>query len=200
MLSKPELRRTMTEFRKLMSRAAQKQAAQALATMLARIFQPQQSYVIGLYAGMGGELSLDDVMRDLSKAGHSIALPRVDKMAQPPAMSFHHWQIGSPLCTGAFGIAEPDGDRINPQIMFLPLLAFDRLGARLGRGGGFYDRYLEQIRRMQSICAIGVAFDEQEVEKCPTESHDQPLDAIVTPSKLISIHADKLATFGFVAE
>lgn len=200
MQSKSELRSTMGKFRKAMPQAEQRQAARALAETLASVFAPPRSYVIALYAALGGELSLDNVMRDLDAAGHHIALPRVDKNALPPVMSFHHWHMGSPLCSGAFGIEEPNGDLMIPELMLVPLLAFDRSGARLGRGGGFYDRYLEQARRTHNLCAIGVGFDAQEVEKCPTESHDQPLDAIVTPSKLISIHADKLAAFGFAAE
>lgn len=200
MQSKSELRSAMSEFRKAIAQDDQRQAAQALAATLAGVFVPRQRYVIGLYAALGGELSLDHVMRDLNAAGHHIALPRVDKNTRSPAMTFHHWQMGSPLSTGAFGIAEPSDDLITPELILVPLLAFDRAGMRLGRGGGFYDRYLEQARQTHDICAIGVGFDAQEVEKCPTESHDQPLDAIVTPSKLISIDADKLAAFGFIAE
>jgi len=200
MQSKSELRNAMSEFRKAIAQDDQRQAAQALAATLAGVFAPRRRRTIGLYAALGGELSLDVVMRDLDAAGHHIALPRVDKNARLPAMSFHLWHIGAPLRTGAFGIAEPSGDQITPELILVPLLAFDRTGMRLGRGGGFYDRYLEQARQTRDICAIGVGFDAQEVEKCPTESHDQPLDAIVTPSKLISIHADKLTACGFLAE
>lgn len=199
MNGKSELRREMTKLRASLSVTAQSQAARGLAQMLQQVFTPKQSYIVGCYNAFGGELSLDAAIRYLDQGGHVIALPRVNNAAHPPEMHFHRWSVGAPLHKGAFGIEEPDGDILRPDILFVPLLAFDQTGARLGRGGGFYDRYLERARQDAEICAVGVALAEQEVEKCPTESHDQALDAILTPSKFVSINTSKLLSLGFVA-
>ena len=72
-----------------------------------------------------------------------------------------------------------------PSVIILPVLAFDATGARLGRGGGHYDRTLAGLRKKCHLRAIGLAFDEQMVEKCPVEPHDAPLDMVVTPMRVI---------------
>ena len=74
---------------------------------------------------------------------------------------------------------------LRANIVILPLLAFDATGARLGRGGGHYDRTLASLRKKCHVRAIGLAFDEQMVEKCPVEPHDAPLDMVVTPMRAI---------------
>ena len=85
------------------------------------------------------------------------------------------------MVPGAFGAAIPDTSKtLEPDILIVPLAAFDAKGFRLGYGGGFYDRTLERLRAMQPITAIGFAYDLQECAEVPTEPTDQPLDLIVT--------------------
>ena len=72
-----------------------------------------------------------------------------------------------------------------PDVLLVPMLAFDRAGYRLGYGGGFYDRTLEKIRAMKKITAVGVAYGEQQVESIPRDEHDQPLDMIITDEGII---------------
>ncbi|WP_417807353.1 5-formyltetrahydrofolate cyclo-ligase [Thioclava sp.] len=97
------------------------------------------------------------------------------------ALAFRRWHPGAAMEPGAFGAAIPrDRHEITPQILIVPLLAFDARGYRLGYGGGFYDRTLQGLRAAGSVIAIGFAYSAQEVAEVPTEPTDQPLDFIVT--------------------
>jgi 5-formyltetrahydrofolate cyclo-ligase len=83
-----------------------------------------------------------------------------------------------------WGIAEPMADKpeVEPDVLLVPLLAFDKHGHRLGYGGGFYDRTLMKLRVKKPVVAVGLAYDELEVDAVPHESYDQRLDWVLTPS------------------
>jgi len=90
------------------------------------------------------------------------------------------------MIIGAFGAKIPEnGELVEPDLMIVPLVAFDRSGARLGYGGGFYDRSLEKLRQKKKTIAIGFAYSSQEVFKIPTEKTDQNLDIVVTEKEII---------------
>ncbi len=96
-------------------------------------------------------------------------------------LEFHRWTPGCDMVEGPFGAAVPaTPDRVEPDVLIVPLVAFDRQGYRLGYGGGFYDRTLERLRSLRPILAIGFAYAVQELETLPVELTDQPLDAVVT--------------------
>lgn len=98
-------------------------------------------------------------------------------------LEFSRWEPGCVLREGPFGAKVPEvDDFIEPEILIVPLVAFDAKGGRLGYGGGFYDRTLERLRGRRATLAIGFAFDAQEAEDLPLEPTDQPLDMIVTES------------------
>jgi 5-formyltetrahydrofolate cyclo-ligase len=84
----------------------------------------------------------------------------------------------------AWGIAEPMDDKpaLDPDILLVPLLAFDVRGYRLGYGGGFYDRTLHRLRKLKPVVAVGLAYDELRVDAVPAESYDERLDWVLTPS------------------
>lgn len=89
---------------------------------------------------------------------------------------------------GTFGASVPaDSDWMVPEVLIVPLLAFDRLGGRLGYGGGFYDRTLQMLRLSGPVVAIGYAFAAQEDEELPLEPTDEPLDMIVTEREVIDL-------------
>jgi len=91
------------------------------------------------------------------------------------------------LRDGPFGAKVPEQDDFfEPEILIVPLVAFDRTGGRLGYGGGFYDRTLERLRAKRATLAIGFAFAAQEAEGLPLEATDQPLDMIVTEQGVLS--------------
>ena len=112
--------------------------------------------------------------------GHPIVLPAI--VTSGAALSFRPWREGDALFPNRHGIHEPPAhlDGVVPQALLLPLLAFDETGARLGLGGGYYDRTLAELRGSGHIVAIGVAYAGQEVPKLPHDAHDQRLDGVVT--------------------
>jgi 5-formyltetrahydrofolate cyclo-ligase len=96
-------------------------------------------------------------------------------------LKFSLWQPDAALRAGPFGAKVPEiDDFFEPEILIVPLVAFDAQGGRLGYGGGFYDRTLELLRSKRATLAIGFAFDAQEATQLPLEATDQPLDLIVT--------------------
>lgn len=102
------------------------------------------------------------------------------------ALRFSRWSPDGPLRDGPFGARVPEvDDYFEPELLIVPLVAFDRRGGRLGYGGGFYDRTLEGLRSQRPTLAIGFAFDAQEAEELPLEPTDQPLDMLVTESRVL---------------
>ena len=118
----------------------------------------------------------------LHAEGFRLALPVMIGKAQPLLM--RAWSPGDAMEAAAWGIAEPTADKpeVDPEIVLVPLLAFDARGYRLGYGGGFYDRTLARLRAKQPVVAIGLAYDEQKVDEVPVEAYDQRLDWVLTPS------------------
>ncbi|MCW3782162.1 5-formyltetrahydrofolate cyclo-ligase [Defluviimonas salinarum] len=102
-------------------------------------------------------------------------------------LKFRSWSPEATMVAGEFGALIPEsGDWVEPDVLIVPLLAFDRRGYRLGYGGGFYDRTLEGLRARKSVTAIGFAFAAQEVDEVPIEPTDQPLDLIVTEAEVFA--------------
>jgi len=118
-----------------------------------------------------------------------VGLPVITGAGQP--LIFHTWTPDCTMEQGAFGAMIPaDGAPITPEILVVPLVAFSRDGGRLGYGGGFYDRTLEQLRANRPTLAIGFAFAAQELPEVPLEPTDQPLDLIVTEREIIEVPQD----------
>ena len=103
-------------------------------------------------------------------------------------MIFREWSPGAPLKRGKFGLRQPGNEQaeLTPDIVLVPLLAFDRRGGRLGYGAGYYDAALRGMRQRGPVAAIGIAFDEQEFPEVPQEPQDESLDTILTPSRVIA--------------
>ena len=141
------------------------------------------------YLPVRGEIDSCPLLKALHQRGYTLALPATIE-ADMPEMEFRFWAPDTPLTDGAFDIPVPpagNGILEEPDILLVPLLAFDRDGFRLGYGGGYYDRALEKMRAKNlHMLAFGLAFGEQEIDAVPRESHDQPLDAILTPNGIIS--------------
>lgn len=102
-------------------------------------------------------------------------------------LRFSRWEPDGLLREGPFGAMVPETDDwMEPEILIVPLVAFDARGGRLGYGGGFYDRTLQGLRAKRATLAIGFAFDAQEARALPLEPTDQPLDMVVTESRVLS--------------
>lgn len=113
-----------------------------------------------------------------------VGVPVITGEGQP--LRFSRWTPGCALKDGPFGARIPEvDDFLTPEILIVPLVAFDRQGGRLGYGGGFYDRTLEALRAVRATLAIGFAYGAQEAGPLPLEATDQPLDMIVTEQGII---------------
>ena len=146
--------------------------------------------VISGYAPIRSEIDPMPLMRALAAAGHRLCLPVIEAAGRP--LAFRAWAAGAAMEQGPFGAAIPtDGAWLEPQVLLVPLLAFDRRGFRLGYGGGFYDRTLECLRGRGAVMAVGLAYAAQEVARVPTEPTDQRLDAILTEAGLIHPESDE---------
>jgi 5-formyltetrahydrofolate cyclo-ligase len=116
----------------------------------------------------------------LRDKGYDVLLPVVLKPKTP--LEFRRWLASSDMREGPYGILEPgpDAKAVRPDLMLVPLLAFDRNGNRLGYGGGFYDVSIRAIRKYQPVTAVGVAYAAQQVSMVPHDAHDTRLDWIIT--------------------
>ena len=96
-------------------------------------------------------------------------------------MDFYKWDIDDPLTTSSFGIPQPIKlNKVYPDVLFVPIVAFDTHKNRIGYGGGFYDRYIKKISKIKKCLTIGLAFSHQKVNKINTENFDKKLDIIFT--------------------
>lgn len=140
----------------------------------------QPGAVISSYYQRGSEMDMTALNQALVDAGYELALPVVLGRGHP--LAFRRYRPGDPLVKGVLEVMEPASSApvVVPRILFVPLLAFDRKGNRLGYGGGYYDRTVALFRREGVIQAIGVAFAGQETDATPVGGTDAPLDWIVT--------------------
>jgi len=142
------------------------------------------SCIVATIVAQGNEPSFSRLNEALLSAGHFLCLPVVHGPGQP--LVFRAWVPGEKLVAGAFDIPEPEVSSpiMNPSIVLVPFLAFDRKLNRLGRGGGYYDRTIALLRSRGKVSAIGLGFAAQEVESVPAGPEDQRLDIIVTEKKV----------------
>jgi 5-formyltetrahydrofolate cyclo-ligase len=136
------------------------------------------------YFAMDGEVSVTHLLSDLEAAGLRTCLPKVVDKSGP--LAFCGWKPGDKLTDGPFGTQEPlSGSTVQPQLLIVPLVGFNRQGTRLGFGGGFYDRTIAELRSNGAPLCVGVAFHCQERHDLPLEPHDQRLDMILTDRDII---------------
>lgn len=165
-------------------RAALKSRIADLSLALAQQFLAQvpvpQNAVVSSYWAIGDEADPQFLESELRRRGHRIVMPRVAGRNQP--LDFHLWETGAKLVRGGFGLSEPSRDwpKLNPDVLIVPMLAFDRAGYRVGYGAGYYDRTIRGLRAAKSVTAAGFAFAVQEFPELPHLAHDEKLDWIVT--------------------
>ena len=162
--------------RKAAFAAGQGQAAELLADVLSA----HAGKVLAGYMPMRTEI---DPLPAMAVHQGLVGVPVIMAAATP--LKFREWAPGVAMVPGDFGALIPaEGAWITPQLVIVPLLAFDARGYRLGYGGGFYDRTLQGLRAKGPILAIGFAFAAQEVDAVPTDAFDQRLDLVVTEKGL----------------
>jgi 5-formyltetrahydrofolate cyclo-ligase len=183
-LRKAELRRGALASRDALP-AHERQAAAA--TISARPFPlpiPPRTIVSG-FMPMKTEIDPLPLMRKLEGQGARLALPVLVGRGRPLVM--RAWTFGEPLSAGVWGIREPEpeADAVAPDILLVPLLAFDRAGGRIGYGGGYYDRTIAALREKKTVTAVGIAFAAQEVAQVPVGAGDARLDLVLTEREVI---------------
>lgn len=182
--TKPDLRAAALARRDALTAQQHFAAADAVA---ARAFPLQvvPGQIVAGYSPIRSEFDPRPLMQALARRGARLALPVIVARDQP--LLFRLWSPDTAMVRGQLGIFEPAADApvVVPDIMLVPLAAFDRSGHRIGYGAGHYDRTFEQLRRMRTIAAVGLAFSVQEVVLVPALPHDERLDYIVTEHETI---------------
>ena len=134
--------------------------------------------IIGGYYPYNYEIDILQILEKFEKKKFKITLPKIKKNSQ---MDFFQWSINDPLVINKFGIPEPISKKVKyPDVLLVPLVAFDKDLNRIGYGGGFYDRYIAKIRKRKKILTVGFAYSFQKVKKIPTNNYDIKLDIIIT--------------------
>jgi 5-formyltetrahydrofolate cyclo-ligase len=184
--SKSALRREATARRDALAADARQAAAEAIAARQFPLAIAPGAIVSG-FMPMKTEINPLPLLRKLAEAGATLALPVVEGRGKPLRM--RAWLWGEPLGSGVWGIREPkpEARQVDPDILLVPLLAFDRAGYRLGYGGGYYDLTIAGLRARKPVTAVGIAFAAQEVPCVPTTPRDARLDLVLTERDVIDL-------------
>lgn len=153
------------------------------AARLLEFLEPHAGQTISGYMPIRTEIDPLGVMARMAQSGF-VTVPVIKAAGQP--LAFRQWSPDAEMVAGPFGAQVPaSGAWLEPEVLIVPLVAFDRTGNRLGYGGGFYDRTLAMLRAHRPTIAVGFAYAAQEADSLPLEATDQPLDAIVTESETL---------------
>ena len=160
--------------------AAHPNAAHEMAENFLDSIPLKRDSTVSAYIAIGDEPDAGPLMKALREHGCAIVLPRVVGKEKP--LAFHRYEAGAKLMPGPFGLSQPGTDwpLADPDVLIVPLLAFDAEGNRLGYGAGFYDRTLAGLRARKKVLAVGYALSKLERDEVPHHEGDQKLDWIVT--------------------
>ncbi len=153
-----------------------------LARHVLRELSPPAGAIVSGFWPMDGEIDIRPLLETLHGRGHAVLLPETPKRGSP--LFFRRWHPGTEMVREKFGTYRSTGEVMTPDVLFVPLLAFDRRGRRLGYGGGYYDRTLAGL---PGVIAIGCAFAAQEVAEVPAGRGDVLLDAVATEREIIIV-------------
>jgi len=134
--------------------------------------------IVGGYYPVNFEIDILDFLEKLEVKGKKLCLPVVKKNNE---MDFYRWSNKNLLKLNKYGIPEPEQiKKVFPDIILVPLVAFDSRLYRIGYGGGYYDRYIEKLSNKKNLFTIGIAHSCQKINKVPTNKYDKKLDIIIT--------------------
>jgi len=186
--TKDQLRAAALSRRDALSVEQRVAAAEAVAATPIHLEISPGTIVAG-YSPINSEIDPFPLMRALEKKGAELALPVIVKRDHP--LIFRSWSPEEGLVRGSYGIFQPSSDApdVDPDIVLVPLAAFDKAGHRIGYGRGYYDRTLKPLRAMKKITVIGIAFAVQEIDSVPAASHDEQLDCVLTERELIDLRS-----------
>jgi 5-formyltetrahydrofolate cyclo-ligase len=185
---KAELRTAALARRDALPAAERVAAAQAIAERAFPVAVRRGAVVSG-YSPMKSEVNPVPLMRKLADAGAQLALPVVAGRGRP--LTMRAWSFGEELASGVWGIREPKADapEVFPDILLVPLAAFDRAGHRIGYGAGYYDMTITRLRGMKPVVAVGIAFAAQEINRVPATEFDARLDLVLTEREVIDLRS-----------
>ena len=139
--------------------------------------------VIGGYFPVNYEVNDLNILKEFDKKKYQISLPVIKKKFE---MDFYKWSFNEPLKINMYGIPEPEKIKlVYPDVILVPLVAFDKKLNRLGYGGGYYDRLIKKLSEKKNILKIGLALSTQKINSVPTNEYDKKLDYIVTDKYII---------------
>lgn len=143
--------------------------------------------IVSAFSPMKTEINPMPLLRKFAEAGCRLALPCIAGRGHPLIM--RAWDFGAPMESGQWGIREPSADaaEVEPDVVIVPLAAFDRAGHRIGYGAGYYDMTLRKLRGLKTIVAIGIAFSAQEIARVPATERDERLDLVLTEREIIRL-------------
>jgi 5-formyltetrahydrofolate cyclo-ligase len=186
--SKAELRAAALAGRDALSVEQRAAAAEAIAAR-GLPFALEPGAVVAGYSPIRNEIDPVPLMKKLATRGARLALPTVTARGQ--SLVFRAWSPSDRLMLGPLGIPEPSpaSPEVVPDVMLVPLAAFDRLGHRIGYGAGHYDVSFAHLRKIKTIAGVGLAFAVQEIKAIPAMSHDVPLDYVLTESRVFDFRS-----------
>ena len=153
-----------------------------LARFAASLIDQFSPSIVAGYWPMQSEIDVLPLLSELQNKGVRLCLPITGPAGSP--LSFHYWAFGTALDTGRFGIQQPfpDTEQLLPDVICVPLLAFDSKFQRLGYGGGYYDRTLAGLRKKgHRVSAVGLAYEGQKTDSLVVGPYDEPMEAVLTP-------------------
>jgi len=185
---KSDLRKVALARRDALPAAERMAAAEAIAARTFPVAVASGAIVSG-FMPLNSEINPLPLMSKLSDGGARLALPVVVGRGLP--LSMRTYAFGDALVKGVWGIRvpPPEAPEVEPDVLLVPLLAFDRNGNRLGYGAGYYDMTIAALRAKKRVVAVGVAFAAQEVDEVPTTPRDVRLDLVLTEREVISVNA-----------
>ena len=161
--------------------------AQAAETIAVRAFPVAvgSGVIVSGFMPLKTEINPLPLMRKFAAAGARLALPAIAGRGKP--LTMRAFAFGDELASGQWGIREPkpDAPEVAPDVLLVPLLAFDRTGHRVGYGAGYYDMTIAALRAKKPVVAVGIAFAAQEIETVPITPHDARLDLVLTEREVI---------------
>jgi len=183
---KEPLRRDAMARRAAMLPEVRGAAAEAIAARSFPVAIPPGAIVSG-FMPLASEINPLPLMQKLTGQGARLALPAIAGRGKPLIM--RAWEFGAPLERGQWGIREPtpDAAEVEPDILLVPLLAFDRAGHRIGYGAGYYDLTIARLRARKPVTVVGLAFAIQEVAAVPATARDSRLDLVLTEREVIDL-------------
>ena len=179
-MSKSKLRKELLKIRRLKNNQNIKIKFNKVFNLIKKNFLIKN---IGGYFPVNYEADDLDILKEFNKKNYQISLPAIKKNFE---MDFYKWSFNNPLKINKYGIPEPEKIKLTyPDVILVPLIAFDKKLNRLGYGGGYYDRLIQKLSKKKKILKIGLALSFQKINNVPINKYDKKLDYIVTDKYII---------------